>query len=88
MLRLIVGKKESLQKKIDQLDRKLKFYSSIILALLSAIVWSIYAIMENKADYKVIFLSFTGILVSVIVALIIRKLEKEQNKLIEKLEKV
>ena len=83
-----MAKKESLQKKIDQLDRKLKFYSSIILALLSAIVWSIYAIMENKADYKVIFLSFTGILVSVIVALIIRKLEKEQNKLIEKLEKV
>ena len=87
MLRLIVAKKESLQKKIDQLDR-IKFYSSIILALLSAIVWSIYAIMENKADYKVIFLSFTGILLSIIVALIIRKLEKEQNKLIEKLEKV
>jgi len=83
-----MGKKEALQKQIDQLDRKLKFYYSIIFAILSAIVWSIYAIMENKADYKVIFLSFTGILISIFVAFIIRKLEKLQNKLIKKLEKV
>jgi len=83
-----MGKKEALQKQIDQLDRKLKFYYSIIFAILSAIVWSIYAIMENKADYKVIFLSFIGILISIFIAFIIRKLEKLQNKLIKKLEKV
>ena len=51
-----MGKKEALQKKIDKLDRKLKFYYSIIFAILSGIVWSVYAIMENKVDYKIVIL--------------------------------
>ena len=53
--RLFVGKKESLQKSIDRLDRIAKFYQSLILAILSGIIWSIYALLENKADKKIIF---------------------------------
>ena len=82
-----MGKKEALQKKIDQLDRKLKFYYSIIFAIISAIIWSVYAIIEKKADNKIIILSFSGLIITILVAIIIRNLEKEQNKLIEKLEK-
>ncbi len=83
-----MGKKEVLQKRIDQLDRKLKFYYSIIFAIISAIVWSIYAIMERKTDNKIIVLSFSGLIITVLVAVIIRNLEKKQNELIKKLEKV
>ncbi len=83
-----MGKKEALQKQIDQLDRKLKFYYSIIFAIISAIVWSIYAIMERKTDNKIIVLSFSGLIITVLVAVIIRNLEKKQNELIKKLEKV
>ncbi len=83
-----MGKKEALQKQIDQLNRKLKFYYSIIFAIISAIVWSIYAIMERKTDNKIIVLSFSGLIITVLVAVIIRNLEKKQNELIKKLEKV
>ena len=82
-----MGKKEALQKKIDKLDRKLKFYYSIIFGIISGIVWSIYAIMESKADYRIVILSFCGLIVIIIIAIIIRKLEKLQDKLIEELER-
>ena len=72
-----MGKKEALQKRIDQLDRKLKFYYSIIFAIVSAIVWSIYAIIERKVDNKIIILSFSGLIITVLVAVIIRNLEKQ-----------
>ena len=72
-----MGKKEALQKQIDQLDRKLKFYYSIIFAIVSAIVWSIYAIIERKVDNKIIILSFSGLIITVLVAVIIRNLEKQ-----------
>ena len=40
----IMGKKESLQKKIDFIDSQLRFFRNALLAILSALTWTIYAI--------------------------------------------
>jgi len=82
-----MGRIESLQKQIDRLDRILKFYQSLIIAIMSGIVWSIYALLENKADEKIIILSGVGIVVFIFLATRIKSLDLKQNELIEKLEK-
>ena len=82
-----MGKIESLQKQIDRLDRILKFYQSLIIAIMSGVVWSIYALLENKADEKIIILSGVGIVVFIFLATRIKSLDLKQNELIEKLEK-
>ena len=81
-----MGKLESIQKQIDRLDRILKFYQSLIIAIMSGIVWSIYALLENKADNKIIILAGVGIVVFVFVATRIKSLDLKQNELIDKLE--
>jgi len=82
-----MGRIESLQKQIDRLDRILKFYQSLIIAIMSGVVWSIYALLENKADEKIIILSGVGIVVFIFLATRIKSLDLKQNELIEKLEK-
>ena len=83
-----MGKKESIQKKIDKLDRKLKFYQSMIFAIMSAIVWSVYAILEKKSDNKIIILSVIGVLVLIYLVIFIKYLEMKQDKLIDELERI
>jgi hypothetical protein len=41
--------KESLSKRIDYIEGKLRFFRNALLGLVSAIVGTIYAIMEHKA---------------------------------------
>jgi len=43
-----MGKKEKYQKEIERLERYAKFYLNMLLAILSGIVWSIYAILEKR----------------------------------------
>jgi len=83
-----MGKLESIQKRIDRLDRILKFYQSLIIAIMSGIVWSIYALLESKADNKIIILAGVGIVVFVFVATRIKSLDLKQNELIDKLENI
>jgi hypothetical protein len=59
--------KDSYQKIIDKYDRRLKFYQSIFLALISATIWTIYAILENKVDEKVLILTTIGVIILVFV---------------------
>ena len=49
-----MSKKEVLQKKIDRLEKYSKFYLNIILAILTGIVWSIYALLEKKVNNDII----------------------------------
>ena len=75
---------ESLQKKIDQIDRYAKFYQSLLIAVLTGLGWSIYAILEDKIK-NIIILDGMGILIAILLAIKIKSLNKYQNKLIEKL---
>jgi hypothetical protein len=50
-----MAKKETLQKEIDRLERYAKFYLNMLLAILSGIVWSIYIILDNKANKDIVF---------------------------------
>lgn len=83
-----MGSVESLQKKIDRLDRILKFYQSLLIAIMSGIIWSIYALLEDKASDKIIILAFVGIVVFIFLAVRIKSLDLKQNDLIDELEKI
>ena len=83
-----MGKKESCQEKIHQLDRKLKFYQNSFLAIMTALVWSVYALIENKADSKIVILSGVGIVILLLISFRIKVLEDEQTILIDKLERI
>ena len=82
-----MGKKERIQKEIDRLEKYSKFYLNTILAILSGIVWSVYAILENRADLKVVILSAVGVIVVVFLIFKIKFVEIEEDRLLEELEK-
>jgi len=82
-----VGIKEALQKKIDQIEGKLRFFRNALLALISAIVWSAYAILEKKAGTEIIILSGVGFVVLVFLFIRIKSLEIKEEKFIIELEK-
>ncbi len=82
-----MGINESLQKKIDRLDRILKFYQSLLIAIMSGVVWSIYALLENKASNKIMILSSVGIVIFIFLAVRIKSLDIKQNDFIDELEK-
>jgi len=57
-----VGVKESLQKKFDRLERYAKFYLNMLLAVLSGLVWSVYASLEKIIENNsIIILEILGI---------------------------
>jgi len=80
--------KEFLSKKFDRNERIVKFYYTIILAISSALVWSIYAILEQKADTKILILDGIGIVFLVFYAIKTSYLEKEQDSILEKLKEI
>jgi len=80
--------KEFLSKKFDRNERIVKFYYTIILAISSALVWSIYAILEQKADTKILILDGIGIVFFVFYIIKTSYLEKEQDSILEKLKEI
>ena len=80
--------KEFLSKKFDRNERIVKFYYTIILAVSSALVWSIYAILEQKADTKILSLDGIGIVFFVFYIIKTHYLEKEQDEILEKLKEI
>ena len=81
-----MGKKEVLQKQIDQIEGKLRFFRNTLLALISAIVWSAYAIIDKKAGMEIIVLSGVGFVVLIFLFVRIKSLEIKEEKLIMELE--
>ncbi len=60
---------------IDRIEGKIRFFRNSLLAIISGLVWSIYAILENKVGSEIfIFIR-------------VKTLEIEQEVLIDKLEK-
>ena len=82
-----LGIKETLQKKIDRLERYARFYQNILLAILTGIVWSIYAILEKKANDDIMILSAIGFIIAILITLKIKTIDYQQDELLEKLEK-
>ena len=82
-----MAKKESLQKKIDKLDRLAKFYQSLLLAVLSGLVWSIYHLLEHNFN-KINILSGIGLLIAVLLAIKIKSIGEDQDILIDELERI
>jgi drug/metabolite transporter (DMT)-like permease len=59
----------------------------MILALLSGIVWSIYAVLEKKANKDIMILTFIGIIILIFLALKIKIIDEKENELLKQLEK-
>ena len=82
-----MGKKESIQKRIDYIEGKLRFFRNALLGLVSAIVGTIYAIMEHNAGKEVFVLSGIGVIILIFVFIRIKSLEFKQENLLNALEK-
>ena len=79
--------KERLQKEIERLERYARFYQNMLLAILSGIVWSIYALFERKVGIDIMVLSGSGVVSAVFIVLKIHSIDYQQDQLLEKLEK-
>jgi len=82
-----VGKKEFLQKKIERLERYAKFYLNILLAILSGIVGSVYALLTNKAHENILILAVLGAVVVIFIVLKIQAIDLQEDELLKELEK-
>ena len=82
-----MSKKDTLQKKIDRLEKYSKFYLNIILAVLTGIVWSIYALLEKKAGKDIIILSGMGVIILIFLGLKIKTIDMQEDELLDELEK-
>ena len=82
-----MSRSESIKEKINQIEGKLRFFRNAILALLSGLIWSIYAILEHKAGKEIMILSGIGVVIATIIFLRIKSLETKQDWFIAELEK-
>jgi len=82
-----LGKKEVLQKQIERLERYAKFYLNILLAILSGIVGSIYAILVGKSNKEVLILAILGAVAVIFIVLKIRTIDIQEDELLKELEK-
>ena len=85
-----MGKKESLQKEIDAILAKLKFWRNSILAVISGMVALIFSISQNKIDttsvlIEILFIS--GVCVIIVLGYYIKRDENKMAFLIEELKK-
>jgi threonine/homoserine efflux transporter RhtA len=82
-----MAKKDRIQKEIERFERYARFYQNLLLAILSGIVWSIYAVLENKANNDIIVLAGIGLVVALIISLKIKVIDNYQDELLRELEK-
>ena len=81
-----MGKKENLQKQIDYLLLKVKIYSTIVIGILSAIIWTIYAIIEKKINQEIYILDGVGIIIVFVFIFRLIFLDKELKEKFDKLD--
>jgi len=80
-------KKDIILKKVDLLEGKLRFFRNAILALISSLVWTSYALIENKAGKEVLILGAVGVVVFIFLLIRTKSIEFKQLLLLEELEK-
>ena len=79
---------DALDKKIEVLKEDIKFYRTLLFALLSGIVWYIYVIMEHKSNSNSLMLVVTANIVLVYLNVKLKFLKKDQDNLIDELERI
>ena len=84
-----MGKKEKIQKELDLILEKLRFWRYVIFGIVSAVIGVIYNISQNKTYVNIgiiilLFLSFLGIILSITR---INSLTKKYYYFLSKLEK-
>jgi len=84
-----MGKKESLQKEIDSLLDKMKFWRSVTVSAISGIIGIIFAISQNKLIVNNITnsLIISGIFLIIVSLKFMYNREQERIELVKKLEK-
>ena len=85
---MTLSKKESLQEYGSFIRDKIKFHYTILLALFSALTWSVYALLEKKADEKLLILFGIGVVFIVFIGIRLKGFYTEQEEIIEKLERI
>jgi hypothetical protein len=78
---------DKLNKQIDKLEGKIRFFRNALLTIISGLVWSIYAILENKVGTEILVLSIVGAIVLIFIFIRVKSLEIKQDNLIDELEK-
>jgi len=71
------------EKEIDFLNEKLKFYRNVLLAMVSGVIIVVYNVLNKKALNESLILAGVGSIAAVIVAIIIKVLEKRIYSLIK-----
>ena len=84
---MALSKKESLQEYGNFIRDKIKFHYTLFLALISSLVWSVYALLEKKADEKLLILFGVGVILFIFIIIRLKGFYKEEEEIIEKLEK-
>jgi len=78
---------DKLNKQIDKLEGKIRFFRNALLTIISGLVWSIYAMLENKVGTEILVLSIVGAIVLIFIFIRVKSLEIKQDNLIDELEK-
>ena len=85
---MTLSNKESLQEYGSFIRDKIKFHYTILLALFSSLTWSVYALLEQKADEKLLVLFVVGLVFIVFIGIRLKGFYNEQEEIIEKLERI
>ena len=74
------------EKEIDFLIEKLKFYRNVLLAIVSGVIIVVYNVINEKAGAESLILAGAGAVGSVVVAIVIKVLEKRIYSLLKEIE--
>ena len=71
------------EKEIDFLIEKLKFYRNVLLAVVSGVIIVVYNVLNKKAVIDTLILAAFGALGAVVLAIVIKLLERRVYKLLK-----
>jgi len=84
-----MGKKERLQKELDLLLEKIRFWRYTLLALISAIVGMLFSITQGKVvvNYAILIFMVAGFLAMLIAVKRLSFIDKDYRELLKELER-
>ena len=82
-----MSKKDSLNQEINIIEGRLRFLRNIILAILSGLVWSAFAILEKKVGNEIFLMSGLGFVALIFIFIRSKSLEIKQEELVKELRK-
>jgi len=65
---------DKLNKQIDRLEGKIRFFRNALLAIISSLVWSIYAMLEHKVGNEILVLSMVGTIILIFIFIRVKSL--------------